>query len=129
MHAERRTLTPMTEQSYVGGCHCGQVRFETKVDLSAPVVACNCSICSRMGWLLSFVPATEFKLLSGEDALTDYQFNKKRIHHVFCSRCGIHSFSRGVGQGGAETRAINVRCLEGVDPDELKVKRFDGKSI
>jgi hypothetical protein len=119
----------MAETSkHVGGCHCGQVRYEVELDLSQPVVSCNCSMCSRMGSLLAFVPASSFTLLSGEDALTDYQFNKKAIHHLFCSRCGIRSFARGAAPDGSEIAAINVRCLEGVDLEALTVHKNDGRS-
>jgi hypothetical protein len=114
--------------TYSGSCHCGKVRYEVRTDL-AQVISCNCSICSRTGALLTFTPAEDFKLLSGEDELTDYQFNKKRIHHLFCSTCGIRSFARGIGPGGREMRAINVRCLEGVDIGALKVTPVDGKSF
>lgn len=114
-------------KSYAGGCHCGAVRYEVKMELDK-VVSCNCSICSRTGTLLAFVPAEQFTLLSGEDALTDYQFNKKHIHHLFCRRCGIRSFCWGLGPGGREMRAINVRCLDGVDADALPVTRIDGRS-
>jgi len=113
--------------TYQGSCHCGKVRYEVTTDL-ASVIACNCSMCSRAGTLLTFVPAEQFKLLSGEDNLTNYKFNKHVIHHVFCSTCGIKSFARGVGQGGKEMRAINVRCLDGVDLDSLAIKKVDGKS-
>lgn len=91
------------------------------------VMACNCSMCGRMGYLLAFVPATQFTLLSGEDALTDYTFNKHAIHHVFCNTCGVRSFAKGA-LGGTEMRAINARCLEGVDVGALKVKAVDGRS-
>ena len=82
-----------------------------------------------MGWILSFVPAASFSLQAGEDALTDYQFGKKKIHHLFCKTCGVHSFSRGAGHDGALMYAVNLRCLEGVDPDALPVNRFDGKKL
>src|SRR5207302_8713487 len=68
---------------FTGGCHCGAVRYRVEIDLSKPVTQCNCSICGRTGTLLSFVPASAFTLEKGEDSLTDYQFNRKRIHHVF----------------------------------------------
>ena len=70
----------------------------------------------------------KFKLLQGEEALTDYQFNKEVIHHFFCSTCGIRSFARGTGPGGNEMAAVNVRCLDDVDLDSLKIKQVDGKS-
>jgi hypothetical protein len=114
--------------THQGGCHCGKVRYEVKLDLEAPVTACNCSMCGRAGTYLSFVPAGDFTLLSGEGELTDYQFNKQRIHHLFCRTCGIKSFARAVGRDGAPTVAVNVRCLDGVRLDELKLHHFDGKA-
>ena len=115
-------------QSYQGSCHCGNVRYEVNTDLSS-VMACNCSICSRSGYLLTFVPEDQFKLLAGKDATTDYQFNKKNIHHRFCSTCGVRSYAHGTGPGGRAMVAINVRCLEGVDPGNLEITPVDGKSF
>lgn len=117
-----------TAKTYTGSCHCGAVRFEVKMDLKH-LVSCNCSICSRSGTLLAFVPVNQFKLHSGEGAQTDYQFGKKRLHHLFCSTCGTRSFAIGKGPDGTEMRAINVRCLEGVDVAALPVQQFDGKSM
>lgn len=114
-------------KTYTGSCHCGSVKYEVQADISS-VISCNCSICSRTGALLAFVPAAQFKLLKGEDAQGDYQFNKHVIHHLFCKTCGIRSFSTGIGPGGAEMRAINVRCLEEVDLDKLEITKVDGRS-
>lgn len=112
---------------HTGGCHCGAVRYEVEgLDLSQPVISCNCSMCGRAGTLLSFVGAAQFKLLSGEDVLREYQFNKHVVHHLFCSVCGIKSFARGVGPGGAAMAAINVRCIDGVDVGALNVQHYDG---
>lgn len=119
----------MTEATkFLGGCHCRRVRFEATLALG-PVVECNCSICSRVAALRAFTRASEFKLLSGEDALTDYQFGKQHLHHLFCKVCGVHSFASGAGPDGVEMRAVNVRCLDGVDPATLPVSRFDGKKL
>jgi hypothetical protein len=116
-------------KTYTGGCHCGAVRYEVQADL-ANVMQCNCSICSKRGLMLTFAGADQFKLLSGGDLLKDYQFNKKVIHHVFCPTCGVESFANGTRPGdGAKMVAVNVRCLDGVDLDVLKPKRFDGRSV
>lgn len=114
-------------RTYNGSCHCGRVRYEVTMELGE-VIACNCSLCGRKGHYLTFVGQDQFKLLSGDDALTDYQFNTKNIHHLFCSTCGVGSFMRGIGPQGQPMISINVRCLEGVDVFGLKVKQFDGKS-
>lgn len=115
-------------QKHAGGCHCGAVRYEVETELGQ-VVSCNCSICAKRGALLTFVPAAQFSLLSGADALTDYQFNKKIVHHLFCDTCGVGSFARGIGPGDVEMVAINVRCLDDVDLDAIKIVPFDGKSM
>jgi hypothetical protein len=115
-------------KTYVGSCHCGRVRYDVELDLGSPVVACNCSMCGRTGTLLTFVPESQFKLRSGEDVLTDYQFNKHAIHHLFCRVCGVKSFARGTARDGNAMVAINARCLEGVEPDRLTVNHFDGRS-
>lgn len=115
----------MPATQYKGSCHCGAVCFSVELDLEKPVTACNCSMCGRTGTLLTFVPNDSFKLEKGEDALTDYQFNRKTIHHLFCNVCGVKSFARGKGPNGPMV-AVNARCLEGVDVSKLKVQNFDG---
>lgn len=117
----------MLRMKYTGGCHCQKVRFEVEMDIGQ-VISCNCSMCSKRGSLLAFVPEEAFTLLSGEEALTDYQFNKKVIHHYFCSTCGILSFGAGTGPDGKATRAINVRCLDNIDLAKLSIVEYDGKS-
>ena len=115
-------------QKYLGGCHCGKVRYEATADLSR-VVECNCSFCSKRAHALTFVPPEQFKLLSGEAALTDYQFGEHNRHHFFCSTCGIGPFGRGTQPDGRQMIAVNVRCLDGVDIETLTVGMFDGKSL
>ncbi len=91
--------------------------------------ACNCSICSRAGWLLAFAAPGALRLLSGEDALSDYQFGKRHIHHLFCRTCGVRSFSRSTDAEGKQGVAINLRCLAGLDFAKLPVEVFDGASL
>jgi hypothetical protein len=116
-------------ERYEGGCHCGKVRFDVELDLSQPVITCNCSICAKTAMLLAFAGVEQFRLHSGEGAVTDYQFGKKSIHHLFCSTCGVRSYGWGHGPDGKEMRSINVRCLDGVDVAALKLYPFDGKSM
>ena len=115
-------------KTYTGGCHCGRVSYRAAADLRQ-VLDCNCSICEKRGTLWAFVKAPQFELLKGADALTDYQFAKKTIHHRFCQSCGVGSYSQGLAPNGEETFAVNVRCLDGVDVTALKPVPFDGKSL
>ncbi len=118
----------MSEQTYRGSCHCGAVEYEATLTLDR-LVTCNCSICRRQGTILGFVSVENFTLLKGAENLTDYQFATGNIHHEFCKTCGVKSFGRGVGPDGNEMRAINVRCLDGVDIDSLTPQKFDGASL
>jgi len=116
------------KKTYRGSCHCGAVRFEADLDLAAGTFKCNCSICFKSrGWLAP-APANAFRLLAGEQTLRDYQFAKKRIHHVFCTQCGVRPFSRGTDAKGEVSYAVRVNCLDGVEAQEFAdapVKYFD----
>ncbi|MBL8565657.1 MAG: GFA family protein [Hyphomicrobiaceae bacterium] len=118
----------MNSERYSGSCHCGAVRFTANADLGQ-TITCNCSICRRTGAILAFVPANEFTLVSGADALSDYQFGRKSVHHLFCRTCGVRPFGRGTGPDGREMVAINVRCLDDVDLAKLRPVAFDGASL
>ncbi|MFT3791684.1 MAG: GFA family protein [Rudaea sp.] len=112
---------------YQGSCHCGQVAYEVDGEF-AGVMSCNCSICTRAGYLLWFVPRENLHVLRGDRALANYTFNKHVIQHKFCPACGIHPFAEGVDPSGKAMAAINVRCLENIDLDALNVTHFDGRS-
>jgi len=115
-------------KTYTGGCHCGQVRFDVTADITQ-VLDCNCSICRKRGALWTFAPADKFALRAGEETLTDYQFGKRTIHHLFCAQCGVGAFSRGTAPDGQETVAVNIRCLDEVDIKALCPTAFDGRSL
>lgn len=118
----------MTEsKTYSGGCHCGAVRYDVTMALG-DVNACNCSMCSKAGTLLTFVPASAFTLKSGASDLTDYRFNTHGIEHLFCRVCGIKSFARGKMPDGSAMVAVNARCLDGIDVESLSIKHVDGRS-
>jgi len=111
-------------QQYSGGCHCGRVRFEVDADL-APVTVCNCSICTRKGYLHLIVPQEQFRLLAGADALATYRFGTQVAQHHFCRYCGVASFY--VPRSHPDRIDVNVRCLDGVDVSTLELRHFDGR--
>ena len=115
-------------KTHTGGCQCGAVRFEVEAEIGS-VIACNCSRCGKLGALLAFAPKSSFKLVQGEENLTEYQFNTHVIHHLFCKTCGIQPFAYGTDSNGVETTAINVRCIDDIDLENLNVQKFDGKSL
>jgi hypothetical protein len=118
----------MADKTYTGGCHCGEVRYEVTTAIGT-VYDCNCSRCQKLGALWVFVTPDCFRVRAGEDGLSDYQFNKKIIHHLFCPTCGIESFARGLGPDGKEMVAVNVRCLDNIDLASAQRLPFDGRSV
>jgi hypothetical protein len=113
---------------YKGSCHCGKIAYEAEGEIK-DVLECNCSICQRKGSLLWFIPKDRFKLLTPEKEMSTYTFNKHSIRHHFCPICGIHPFAEAADKTGKPMAAINVRVLEGVDPNSFPVKHFNGQAI
>jgi hypothetical protein len=116
----------MPVQHYHGGCQCGAVRYEVDTDLDR-TITCNCSRCQKLGSVLSFTPRDKFKLLSGEENLTEYLFNTHKIHHLFCKTCGIESFAYSAMPDGTPMAAINANCLDGVEPRQLNSHPYNGR--
>jgi hypothetical protein len=108
-----------------GGCHCRRVRFKVTADLDR-VTYCNCSICSKKGFLHLIVPREQFELVSGKDDLATYAFNTGVAKHTFCRHCGIHAFY--VPRSDPDKIDVNVRCIDDVDPSTLTISAFDGQN-
>lgn len=110
---------------YQGSCHCGAVAFEVDGEIDA-ALACNCSMCRRRGSLLWFVARDQFRLRTPEDAAATYTFNKHVVKHRFCATCGIHPYGEGVDPKGNAMAAINLRCVDGLDLDQVPVHHHNG---
>lgn len=110
---------------YKGSCHCGNLSFEAEGEFEQ-AMECNCSHCSRKGYLLWFLPREKLALLNPDADMATYTFNKHVIQHHFCPTCGCAPFGFGKDQEGKETAAVNVRCLEAVDLTTIKRVPVDG---
>jgi hypothetical protein len=119
------------QKTYHGSCHCGAVKFEADIDFAQGTNKCNCTMCTKTrNWNVLIKPAA-FRLISGENDLSNYQFGTKSGHHLFCKHCGVRSFERGyVEQIGGDYVSIKVASLDDVDPQELigaAVKHANGR--
>ena len=107
-------------------CHCGGVEIQVKLpDDLGKLMRCNCSMCKRKSATMSMIAKDDLKILKGEDLLNIYQYHTKVAKHYFCSLCGI--YTHHARRSDPDTYGINVGCLEGVNPFDLKnVAMFDG---
>lgn len=111
--------------TYEGGCHCGAVRWRVRTD-KHEALDCNCSICTKKGFLHVIVPRDQFTLLQGENVLSTYSFNTGVAKHTFCRTCGIHSFYRP--RSHPDGISVNLRCLDGEVIDGFEIVPFDGSN-
>ncbi len=109
-----------------GSCHCGKIKFEIEVNEIITVQECNCSICSMTGYVHLIIPGAKFRLLSGEEYLSTYEFNTKTAKHTFCNKCGIKSFY--IPRSNPNGYSVNLRCIDQTRFTEITVEKFDGRN-
>jgi hypothetical protein len=108
------------QKTYHGSCHCGAVRFECELDLTAVTSRCNCSICTKTRYWKAIVRAGDLRLLQGEEALAVYHDPDGMVRHRFCRRCGVKPFGQGrLDELGVDFYGVNVACLDDATPAEL----------
>ncbi len=106
-------------KTYHGSCHCGAVRFEADLDLAQGTYRCNCTICRRTRFWPPVAREDGFRLLSGEDDLTQYLFNTRKNQHYFCRHCGVRAFGIGTDTPMGRMVGVNLGCLTDVTDEEL----------
>lgn len=109
-----------------GGCHCGAVRFAADVPRIVRLLACNCSMCAKTGFLHLIVPHDDFRLLCGADNLSSYRFGTGAAEHLFCRTCGIRSFYQPRSHPGAWS--VDFRCLDDGHGVTARTEAFDGRN-
>ena len=106
-------------KTYRGSCHCGAVTFEADLDLTQPTFRCNCSICRRNRFWAAVAKPEGFRLLSGQNELTEYLFNRRKNQHFFCRHCGVRPFGIGNDTPIGKMYGVNIGCLEGISEEAL----------
>lgn len=113
------------QHQYLGGCHCGDVRFRFVGPQQLKVLDCNCSICSMTGYLHVSVPHAAFELLTSTESLSEYRFGTGLAAHLHCRRCGIKSYYQP--RSHPDCYSVNLRCIEGGTDHLGSLQPFDGR--
>jgi hypothetical protein len=72
------------------------------------------------------VAKNDFRLLSGEEELSLYQFNSEIARHYFCRHCGIKSYY--IPRSHPHGISVNVNCLDRDGIESITVTPFDGEN-
>jgi hypothetical protein len=116
----------MSKSLKKGSCHCGAVTWEAMTADDVVIEECNCSMCAAVGFLHLIVPAKDFTLLTGQDALTEYTFNAGVAKHLFCRHCGVKSFY--IPRSNPDGYSLNLRCMDRAQFNSIKINQFDGQN-
>jgi hypothetical protein len=120
-------MTATTLTKYTGGCHCGAVRFEVELDISKGSM-CNCTVCTKIASVGAIAKPSAFRLLSGEDSLSSYEWGGKTAQRKFCKHCGVHCFAPGyLDVLGGDYVSINLNCLDDFDRSRIELEYWDGR--
>ena len=66
------------------------------------------------------------KIIKGKENLSSYKFNTMIAEHFFCKTCGIYTHhNRRSDPNGA---AINIGCIDEINPFDFKADFFDMKN-
>ncbi|EHK23573.1 uncharacterized protein TRIVIDRAFT_17139, partial [Trichoderma virens Gv29-8] len=119
--AEAETVT------YRGNCHCGSFVFETKVPEIKSALDCNCSICSKKGYLWIFPGEGNVNIVKGSvEELTAYEFGPKKLKHLFCPTCATAVAGARVTEQGGLQLAVNAHTFQGLNTWDLEKSSYDG---
>ena len=107
-------------------CHCGGVEAEVSLPSGLKnVLKCNCSICRLNDYEHLFINHDDFKIIKGEELISEYSFSSKTAKHLFCKKCGIKSFYQP--RSHPDSYSINLKCVQ--EPPKINnVVKFDGKN-
>ena len=112
-------------KEYLGGCHCGAIKFKFSSEESIEIWKCNCSICKMSDYEHLFINHKDFKIIKGNNQLSEYSFGTKQAKHLFCKSCGMKSFYQP--RSHPDSYSVNLKCVD-KPPKVMNIVNFDGEN-
>jgi hypothetical protein len=105
-----------------GSCHCGAVKLSVP---HAPewVASCNCSLCTKTGWLVAYYP-DDTVTIEGETVAYIWGDRMIGIHHCPVCGCGTHWKTLGEDFG---RMGVHARLLDGFEAAKVEVRMMDNR--
>ena len=73
---------------YEASCQCDQIAYTVCMPPPKFVNTCTCSICTRNGYALLYIPRDDVAWIRGYSLLKEFRFHTKRMTHKFCPDFG-----------------------------------------
>jgi len=109
-------------------CHCGAVKLQVP---TAPeeVASCNCSLCSKLGWLGAYYNPAAVDLITPRDTIDTYIWGDRSIQICRCSHCGCTTHWESIDPEMTDRMGINARMMKDIDIETIPVRYVDGASF
>jgi len=109
-----------TDSIHQANCHCGAVQYSvSNYPLDSPeamVRTCNCSICSKNGYIMIYPDRADVTFTQGKEVVREYRFGRERLPHYFCPTCGSSLYiDISKVYPGKEALAVNMRMFTEFD--------------
>ena len=106
-------------------CHCGAVRFEI-AEAPTYVAECNCSICAKLGTLWAYFHPDQVASSGTPERTRAYVWGDRTLEFHSCSTCGCTTHWQAIDGSNANRMGINARLMEGLTPQDVELRHFDG---
>lgn len=113
------------EEKYTGACHCGAVQFEL-LEKPERLVACNCSICRRLGALWAHAAVDQIRIVRGQGKTRGYSHGDRTLAFHSCEVCGCTTHWLPTEMEADSDMAVNFRMCTEAEVDQIPIWRFDG---
>lgn len=116
----------MSERALVASCHCGRAKL-TLPRAPDQVTHCNCSLCTKTGFLGVYFPSEELQIEGEFDVYIRSDSNPACIAQQRCRHCGILTHWVPLTDPPHVRMGVNARLIEPEALEGVPVVEVDGR--